>query len=393
MKRIYSNGDKCDRVKVPFLELLEDSKRVCLAAPYFTLADPLLDAANNGKKVRLLIELNVITCPKALDKIVGVDNIEIRYLMKKKFHAKIYISNKFALLGSANLTCNGLTGNREAVIKLCREGDSDAFRDLYKLFNDLWISGTKFDKEQLVKFDNEHKKIELLKASLHEARMNFERTFDPGVPPVDPNEKGKKGSNAKSPKANEIDTKAEFDIARELVFGKVANVAYGKREFREPPRQCVEKLNLYYKSVHFYKLYYNIFFLPKSWADAMHEVREIWPDCLGSGFFKQPLMMDFRFDVKKNEVRLFGQLITNPGDDRDRIVSCIKDAAKQFTPNEWIEFGPDCNSESTKSAFFKRNRGTYMLDGKCNSKSLADAMESLLRDFKPAIDAIGNSLR
>lgn len=152
MSRIFSNGPNKDYVINPFSHMISDSSRLHLAAPYFTQAEPILEAAKSGKSVQLLIGLNEATSPQALRKIHEVSGVAIRYLTSR-FHAKIYIFDKAALLGSANLTDGGLRANREAVITLDREEDAEALEEVRALFVELWDAGQVLTREKLDTFE------------------------------------------------------------------------------------------------------------------------------------------------------------------------------------------------------------------------------------------------
>ena len=179
MRRIYSNReDDHDEVDIPFSHMLENSARAYLAAPYFTIAAPLLKAVdNNCNEIKLLIELNAITRPNELRKLIDKDEIKVKYFTSG-FHAKIYVfDKKVVLLGSANLTRNGLAKNREAVIKLDREEDSDAIEEVIALFDELWESGTELDTDKLDEFEEGYKELRRLKDAARKARETFESTF------------------------------------------------------------------------------------------------------------------------------------------------------------------------------------------------------------------------
>lgn len=157
MDRIYSNGPLKDFVRKPFDRLVAGSCRLHLAAPYFTLADPVLAAVRIGKSVQLLVGLNVATSPQALRQVHEVPNLAVRYLTSR-FHAKIYIFDDAALLGSSNLTDGGLISNREAVICLDRPDDLEAVEEIRALFFDLWESAQVLTTEKLGAFERAHEK-------------------------------------------------------------------------------------------------------------------------------------------------------------------------------------------------------------------------------------------
>jgi len=99
MNRIYSNGPAKDFVINPFTQLIATSRRLHLAAPYFTEGATVREAAIGGRQIQLIVGLNEATSPQALTLVHGVPNIAVRFLTRR-FHAKIYIFDDAALLGS-----------------------------------------------------------------------------------------------------------------------------------------------------------------------------------------------------------------------------------------------------------------------------------------------------
>src|SRR5436190_2010621 len=132
MKRVFSNGPAMDYVINPFNRLMTQASRLYLAAPYFNSAKPIIEAASHGKFVQLLVGLNTATDPSALAQVMRAPHTAIRYLTYR-FHAKIYLFDDTALLGSANLTDSGLMANREAVICLDQPEDFDAIEEIRTL--------------------------------------------------------------------------------------------------------------------------------------------------------------------------------------------------------------------------------------------------------------------
>lgn len=151
MSRIFSNGLNKDFVIKPFDRLILGASQIFLAAPYFTHPDPLVQAVKKGKSVQLLVGLNTATSPEALRKVHEVPGLAVRYLTSR-FHAKIYIFDDTALLGSSNLTAGGLFANREAVICLDQPDDTDAVEDIRALFVELWDAGQVLTREKLDEF-------------------------------------------------------------------------------------------------------------------------------------------------------------------------------------------------------------------------------------------------
>jgi phosphatidylserine/phosphatidylglycerophosphate/cardiolipin synthase-like enzyme len=155
MTRIFSNGPRKDYVINPFNKLAAGASQLFLAAPYFTHADPILAAVNQGKRVQLLVGLNAATSPQALRQVHEVVGLAVRYLTSR-FHAKIFIFNDTALLGSSNLTDGGFYANREAVICLDQADDIDAIEDIRALFLELWEAGQVLTREKLDQFAKAH---------------------------------------------------------------------------------------------------------------------------------------------------------------------------------------------------------------------------------------------
>ena len=153
MRRIYSNNPEIgyDYVINPFNSLNASSSRLHLAAPYFTYAKPVLAAARCGKLIQLLVGLNSATSPEALRELHGNAGVEIRYFTDR-FHAKIYLFDDSAMLGSSNLTDGGFWSNREAIIVLDRPEDADAVDEVRVLFAGLWDAGHVLTDEKLKAF-------------------------------------------------------------------------------------------------------------------------------------------------------------------------------------------------------------------------------------------------
>ena len=155
MNRVNSNRGANDYVINSFRALSEQSSQLYLAAPYFTASDLIQEAVDDAKSVNLLVGLNAATSPNALRKVHGQPSVAVRYLTHR-FHAKIYLFENAALLGSSNLTDGGLISNREAVICLDREEDADAVEEVRALFVELWDAAHVLTTEKLDAFSASH---------------------------------------------------------------------------------------------------------------------------------------------------------------------------------------------------------------------------------------------
>jgi phosphatidylserine/phosphatidylglycerophosphate/cardiolipin synthase-like enzyme len=151
MRRIFSNGPAKDFVSNPFSALVAKSRHIYVAAPFVTQTDMLAEAARGGKSVELLVGLNAATSPQALAKVHGIPNVAVRYLTRR-FHAKIYIFDDAAMIGSSNLTDGGLLSNREATIRLDQAEDLDAIEELRAIFLELWDAALVLTSDKLKEF-------------------------------------------------------------------------------------------------------------------------------------------------------------------------------------------------------------------------------------------------
>ena len=111
-----------------------------LACPFFTDSEPIeiLVSAGCGK-ILLLVCLCEVTSPKALEKAGSYGNVDIRFFTND-FHAKFYILDNVALVGSANLTDPGLRSNRELSVSI--QSEDLVFDDIPALFSELWSSAS-----------------------------------------------------------------------------------------------------------------------------------------------------------------------------------------------------------------------------------------------------------
>lgn len=115
MSSLYSNGPNKDFVIQPYQKFIAETQSLFVASPFVTLTKDLASAASQGKLVCLLVGLNIATNPSALRAVFGIPNLAIRYYTRR-FHAKIYLFDNCALIGSSNLTDGGMQSNREATI-------------------------------------------------------------------------------------------------------------------------------------------------------------------------------------------------------------------------------------------------------------------------------------
>lgn len=133
--------------------------QVNCAVAFFTTPGPLLELAQNGCRTNLIVRLGYPTHPKALDKLLGVEGVKIRFLTDPSFHPKLYIfDERAALVGSSNLTANALLTNQEVNIAL--EPSDPRYSELCVLFNEYWNGARVFDKKELEAYQQVYKRHE-----------------------------------------------------------------------------------------------------------------------------------------------------------------------------------------------------------------------------------------
>lgn len=130
-----------------------------LAAPFFTTNAPIRALTEKGCDVRLIIRFSPITTPQALREAFENPRVKARYFTDSKFHTKLYIIDDIALVGSANLTNDGLQANRELSV-LLRQDRDDAFNALRGLFDELWNDADVLNEEVLREYEKAFKSKE-----------------------------------------------------------------------------------------------------------------------------------------------------------------------------------------------------------------------------------------
>ena len=130
-----------------------------LAAPFFTTTQPINALTDKGCDVKLIVRFSPITTPEALRQAFENPRVKVRYFTDAKFHTKLYIIDDVALVGSANLTKNGLESNRELSVLLKRERD-ESFYALAGLFDDLWNDADVLTEDVLLEYEKAFKSRE-----------------------------------------------------------------------------------------------------------------------------------------------------------------------------------------------------------------------------------------
>lgn len=110
---------------------------ISFASPFYSYPDIIHDLIRADCKIRLLVTFSSATTPNALRSIVNERAVDVRFMPIGSFHTKLYLfGNEYALVGSSNLTNNGLNTNKEVCVKI--PAANPAFSQLCQLFESYW---------------------------------------------------------------------------------------------------------------------------------------------------------------------------------------------------------------------------------------------------------------
>jgi len=151
MKLYTNSNEKLDFVGKR-LESISKNSYLFISVAFFSHSEFILNAIKNGcSKIDLIIRLDFGTNPDELLKLIDNPNINIRYYSSKHFHPKLYIiDGTCAIIGSSNLTHNGLGKNLELNIEL--DSDEPIYDDLKFEFFNQWENAAVLTKEIALKF-------------------------------------------------------------------------------------------------------------------------------------------------------------------------------------------------------------------------------------------------
>ena len=135
---------------------------------------------NNIKGKILTTDYLNFTEPKALRKLQGFKNIEVKlYLQEKEgFHTKGYLFKKDnvyrGIVGSSNLTMNALSINKEWNVEFTSLGEGEMLSDLKAEFNTLWEEAENLDDvlPEYEKIYDDSRKFADLKRITHKIKEN-----------------------------------------------------------------------------------------------------------------------------------------------------------------------------------------------------------------------------
>lgn len=182
----YKNGKK---VITTLEQELNSCEEFFISVAFITMGGivPLLNVLkeleNRGIQGKILTtDYLMFSDPKAIEKIHGFSNIQIKMYHTKKgegFHTKGYIFKKEdrydIIIGSSNLTLDAITKNKEWNTKLVSLSDGELSNIVIKEFNQLWDSENSSDYEDFIE---EYREKYLLEKKKQEMRERID-TDDP----------------------------------------------------------------------------------------------------------------------------------------------------------------------------------------------------------------------
>jgi hypothetical protein len=157
------------------------ASQALLASPFVSTFEPIRALTEKGCSVRLLVRLCSITPPAVVRQALADPKVTLRYYTSRSFHAKLYIIDDVALVGSANLTDAGLMTNREVSVVLRKDRDP-AFDALPGMFNLFWDYADTMTPEICVQYEQAFRTIGN-PAEEKEFQAHLEKFVEAATPP------------------------------------------------------------------------------------------------------------------------------------------------------------------------------------------------------------------
>lgn len=157
------------------------AKEAFLACPFVSTYQPIELLTRQGCHVNLIVRLCSITPPAVLRQALKDPLVTLRYYTDRAFHAKLYIVDDIALVGSANLTDSGLMTNREVSVVLTQERDA-GFDELPSIFNIFWDHADVFTPELCARYEEAYKRVGIAKEDA-DFQAHIEKFVPKAIPP------------------------------------------------------------------------------------------------------------------------------------------------------------------------------------------------------------------
>ena len=125
---------------------------VFITSPFFSETSIIKELNAKGYKIQLIVRLSEATSPQAIEEIIDLENVQIRFFNDHYFHSKIYITPTDCMIGSSNMTENGVMVNSEVNIAFNNDENYDLYCELTSLFEAYWKKASVFTKDKLVEY-------------------------------------------------------------------------------------------------------------------------------------------------------------------------------------------------------------------------------------------------
>jgi len=133
------------------LEANIEINEIFIASAFFSNDKLIIDWANRGRKIKLLVSLRPPTNYYSLKNIYSNKNIEVKFL-GKEFHSKFIIfKNSGIVIGSSNFTNNGIIENLETNFS---STDSVIEKKMQENFTFLWSKANHLEPSDLSEYEN-----------------------------------------------------------------------------------------------------------------------------------------------------------------------------------------------------------------------------------------------
>lgn len=149
------------------------------------LLDTLRELEEKGIKGKIITTnyLN-FSQPRALKRLLGFKNIEVKVYDKDNFHTKGYIFKKGnhydLIVGSSNLTQDALTKNQEWNLKISSLTHGEITQNILQEFNQLFAESTKLTEEWIEEYSKIYKSIRVINTQV-EALSEEKRIIRPNT--------------------------------------------------------------------------------------------------------------------------------------------------------------------------------------------------------------------
>ena len=147
--QIFANrNSRGDFIRNAITNLNGRQETVKIAVAFFTEDSVIELISQNQCRVLIVVRLGFPTNPNALQRLMKISTVQVRYFTSPSFHPKVYIfGSRAALVGSANLTAAAIQTNQEVVVGI-PSGDP-RFEELNDLFSEYWSRAKVLDDDTL----------------------------------------------------------------------------------------------------------------------------------------------------------------------------------------------------------------------------------------------------